>query len=241
MSSTLALRLAGPLQSWSASNRLMVRGTESFPTRSGVIGMLAAALGWRRDHDLGQLQGLRLGVRLDQQGVLLRDYHTVSGASWPTNRLPTADGKRRETGQSQVTQRWYLMNAAFLAVLEGEGSVLEMCDRALRTPVFPLFLGRKSCVPTVPITLGVSDASLMERLTGEPLLVAHHEVRGGQVAVVVDDPDGVETLQDDPITFDQRAVVRHRGRRVRRIMLSLPEVVEDDRRVHDPLTLLEED
>ena len=87
--SVLALRLAGPLQSWGASSRFTLRTTESAPTQSGVIGLLAAAAGIERGDDAGlaPLAALRFGVRIDQPGIRIRDFHTahhaVTGVSIP--------------------------------------------------------------------------------------------------------------------------------------------------------------
>ncbi len=70
--STLLLRLAGPLQAWGTESRFNTRQTGPLPSKSGVIGLLAAALGLSRDADLSALRELRFGVRTDQSGELLR-------------------------------------------------------------------------------------------------------------------------------------------------------------------------
>ena len=75
--STLLLRLAAPIQSWGNDSRFEVRRTGKEPTKSGVIGLLAAALGRSRADSLDDLCSLRFGVRVDQEGQLLRDFHTA--------------------------------------------------------------------------------------------------------------------------------------------------------------------
>lgn len=45
---TLLLRLAAPLQSWGSDSKFETRKTDREPTKSGVVGLLAAALGLRR-------------------------------------------------------------------------------------------------------------------------------------------------------------------------------------------------
>ena len=77
--STLLLRLAGPLQSWGTDSKFDVRRTGREPSKSGVIGMIAAALGISREDNerLYELARLRFGVRVDREGKLLRDYQTV--------------------------------------------------------------------------------------------------------------------------------------------------------------------
>lgn len=67
---TLLLRLAAPLQAWGADSKFETRKTGREPTKSGVIGLLAAALGLRRDEReaLLRLTGLRFGVRVEREG-----------------------------------------------------------------------------------------------------------------------------------------------------------------------------
>ena len=99
---TLLLRLAAPLQAWGADSKFETRKTGREPTKSGVIGLLAAALGLRRDEReaLLRLTGLRVGVRVEREGQLLVDYHTA---------------KTQDEKTSYVTYRHYLQDAVFLA------------------------------------------------------------------------------------------------------------------------------
>lgn len=117
---TLLLRLAAPLQSWGSDSKFETRKTDREPTKSGVVGLLAAALGLRRDdtEGLARLNGLRFAVRADQEGSLLVDFHTA---------------KSRDT--SYVTYRHYLQDAVFLAGLESEDeALLRELEAALRHP-----------------------------------------------------------------------------------------------------------
>ena len=92
---TLLLRLAGPMQSWGTDSRFTYRETRLEPSKSGVIGLLCAALGKPKNDpqkpeeadlpdcpSLSRLAGLEMGVRVDRPGVMLKDYHTVGGAHW---------------------------------------------------------------------------------------------------------------------------------------------------------------
>ncbi|MFE7429780.1 type I-E CRISPR-associated protein Cas5/CasD [Streptomyces sp. NPDC057545] len=79
----LLIRLAGPLQSWGIAGRFAHRDTHSRPTKSGVIGLCAAALGLDREEPLGELSEVRYGVRADRPGIRVRDYHTVGGGTFP--------------------------------------------------------------------------------------------------------------------------------------------------------------
>ena len=149
--STLLLRLAAPLQAWGTDSKFEVRRTNREPSKSGVIGLLAAALGLRRDADLSELSALRFGVRVDRNGEVIKDFHMA---------------KAEKT--SYLTYRYYLSDAIFLVGLESEDrSFLEQIERALRNPCFPLFLGRRSCPPTLPLVLGIREEALETALRGE--------------------------------------------------------------------------
>ncbi len=146
---TLLLRLAGPLQSWGTRSRFDERDTEMEPSKSGVLGLICAALGRDRGTPLDGLRRLRLGVRVDRQGVLRVDYQTAQD-------VLAADG--RKVHATAVSQRHYLADALFLVGLEGsDRSLLLTIDKALRNPRWPLFLGRKSYVPTRPVFLSLTD------------------------------------------------------------------------------------
>lgn len=149
--STLLLRLAAPLQAWGTDSKFEVRRTNREPSKSAVIGLLAAALGLRRDADLSKLSALRFGVRVDRNGEVIKDFHMA---------------KAEKT--SYLTYRYYLSDAIFLVGLESEDrSFLEQIERALRNPCFPLFLGRRSCPPTLPLVLGIREDALETALRGE--------------------------------------------------------------------------
>ena len=167
---TLLLRLAAPLQSWDSDSKFETRKTDREPTKSGVVGLLAAALGLRRDdtEGLARLNGLRFAVRADQEGSLLVDFHTA---------------KSRDT--SYVTYRHYLQDAVFLAGLEsGDEPLLRELEAALRHPVYPLYLGRRSCPPTLPLFLGIRAGKLLDTLRAEPLLVKQRN--GAPLRIVAD-------------------------------------------------------
>src|SRR5262249_18303649 len=142
--------LAAPMQAWGSSSRFAHRTTEVAPTKSGVIGMLAAARGIRRTEPITELLGLRFGVRIDQPGQVIRDFQT---ARPPGN------------AHSLLTYRFYLSDAIFLAAVSGDDeSLLRGLDEALRRPHFPLYLGRRSCPPAGPVSLGVQPGSVEQAL-----------------------------------------------------------------------------
>lgn len=247
----LALRLGGPLQAWGSSHRLdRHRRTERFPTKSAVVGLLAAALGRSRQEPIDDLVALRFGVRIDREGEQLRDYHTVSslfdehGHFAPgRGRLPMAAGGYRSAETStQVTERHYLADACFVAGVEGEPALLAALDEALMRPVFPLYLGRRSCPPDAPIRLGVHEGTLAEVLaTIEWQGGVRRRTTGATVRcqVVIDDPTGMYEQLDEVRNFDP--VSRSYGRRRVRhdhVELPNPHATSD---THDPMALLEGD
>lgn len=191
--STLLLRLAAPMQSWGMEAKFDRRTTERAPTKSGVTGLVAAALGRRRNESVDDLSALRFGVRIDREGVLLRDYHTA-----------------KSLRSAYVTNRYYLSDAMFLAGLEGEEALLRDIDAALRRPAFPLFLGRRSCPPAGKVSLGIREGlALEEALAREPMLAPPERMQPGRtarlriIAETADQEKKTYFIRDVPVSYDQ--------------------------------------
>ena len=170
---TLALCFDAPMQSWGIRSRGVIRDSTAEPTKSGVVGVLAAALGVERDDTtrIAELAALRLGVRVDREGALERDYHT-------TQNVPTTQGTGHRT---VVSERYYLANALFLVVLEGDGNTLERAHAALQRPRYPIFFGRKAYVPTRPLLFPGSapvPTPLDEVIATHPWLEPSETARG---------------------------------------------------------------
>lgn len=230
---SLLLRLAGPMQSWGVRSRFTVRATELAPTKSGVIGMLAAAVGRRRTDPIEDLLALRFGVRKDQPGTVIRDFHTAR----------TLDGKV----SMPLSERYYLADAVFLAGIEGDRGLLEGLDEALRRPAFPLYLGRRSCPPTYPVSLGLREDPLLDALRNEPWQASawfSDSRKCSFEAEIVIDQDAVPPesrgssvgARDVPVSFDPRR--RDYGfREVERLLVQVGVPGGD---THDPMAELEE-
>ena len=170
MPNTLFLRLEGPLQSWGERARWSIRDTAPEPTKSGVVGLLGCALGWESDDSLRELSdAIRIGVRCDRPGTVLVDYHTVSGG------VMSAEGKVKRNAtthepETVVSYRAYLCDASFLVAVESGLAWIERLEQALQAPVWPVYLGRKSCPPSRPVLEGVGDfPGLKEALSHWPL------------------------------------------------------------------------
>ncbi len=196
---TLLLRLVGPLQSWGTTSRFDQRDTGKEPSKSGVVGLLAAALGIDRENwvDLEPLAHLSMGVRHDRPGVPKRDYQTAQ-------QIISADGSKIH--ETAVTTRDYLADAAFLVGLEStERPLLESAQDALRNPVWPLALGRKSYVPSESVWIenGLQDAPLLDVLRHWPWIVARRrgEEYPKSLLVSFDSADGSGVLKmDQPLS-----------------------------------------
>jgi CRISPR system Cascade subunit CasD len=191
----LLLRLAGPLQAWGDSSRFTRRDTGRVPTKSGVLGLLAAAEGRRRTDEIEDLARLRFGVRVDQPGRLERDFQTAinwdSGSSMP------------------LSYRYYLADAVFVAAVEGDSSLVGALAGAIEDPIFPLYLGRRSCPTTGNVSLGVDERPMEDALRAQAWQASpwyqRKQSREVELELVVDaiegDSDPIETRRDVPSSF----------------------------------------
>lgn len=195
--STLLLKLAGVLQSWGVESKFETRRTLGFPTKSGVVGLLASALGYSREEPLDRLSALRFGIRVEREGELLRDYHIARG---------------KKDKDVYITERFYLADAVFLAGFESKDTAFinELAD-AVRTPAYPLYLGRRSCVPSMPLLLGIREMPLLETLQNEPLQLSEHRNYNfrdsdNRLHIITDseEPDPSSGFNDFPISFSRK-------------------------------------
>lgn len=261
-SSCLVLRLAGPMQSWGRTSQFNQRRTDLWPTKSGVLGLLAAAEGRRRKDPIEDLLHLQFGVRVDQAGTMLRDYHTVSDhrgrplLSANVNKQGSAEENTAKK-YTAVTQRYYLQDAVFVVAVNGEPSFLENLAGVMRRPAFPLALGRRACPPTQPLVIEPdSDGpgalwpySLEETLTRVPWMASRStrpRVEGEgmltvRLATVLDDDRGHDFVVDVPRSFD----LDHPGFDARRVRHGWVEIASGASAVettsswgHDPFALL---
>ena len=205
MPNTLFLRLEGPLQSWGERARWSVRDTAPEPTKSGIVGLLACALGLTGDADLRQLSAeIRLGVRCDRPGTLLVDYHTVGGG-YKKPQLLTAEGKPKiSSGRPHTEQTWrsYLCDASFLAAVRAGPELIARLAEAVQRPHWPVYLGRKSCPPSRPPFEGVGDyPSLEAALEAWPLRTTAPAEEAARVRAVLDCLPGVGTLRRDEVNL----------------------------------------
>lgn len=207
------------MQSWGTGSRFSARQTDLAPSKSGVIGLVAAAQGLRRTEPLTELVGLRFGVRADQPGRVLRDFQTA----------------RSDDGRSaSISQRYYLSDALFLAALESDDrALLENIQGHLRRPVFPLYLGRRSCPPNGPVPSEILEGGIEQVFDTIPWRAALAERQRQRdypqicLETRIDSlpgQQGATRQRDLPVTFDPERR-EHRWREVDfgQVWLSNPE------------------
>lgn len=153
---TILLKFAGPLQAWGTSSHFETRHTDFYPSKSAVIGIVAASLGYRRDENnkITRLNELDFAVRVDQQGTLLRDFHIAK--------------KYKDSGEMErnyVTNRYYLEDAVFVIALSHEDEqFLQEILEALKAPYFQTFMGRRALPLTADFILGETEVGALESL-----------------------------------------------------------------------------
>ena len=233
--STLLLRLKGPMQSWGISSKFDTRTTDRAPSKSAIIGMLAGALGRRRNEPVDDLNELKFGVRIDDEGQLMEDFQTAKAFNFAKNEFYK---------NPIVTHRSYLSDAAFLVGLEGDDGFIKQIQEALLHPYFPLFLGRRSCPPEGKVVLGIRDVALMDALQNEPWLneglKKEHKSSFQYILDALPNERENTILRDKPISFNQEK--RQFGFR-RVVEISSKTSVTDNPVVgteHDPFAQFEE-
>ncbi len=228
---TLLLRFSAPLQSWGSASVYDLRETDYMPTKSGVIGMLAAALGRRRNESLEDLVELKFGVRIDLPGTKLDDFHIT---------------QMGEKLNANLSHRVYLSDAIFLVGLEsGDFNFLQIIADALANPKFCIFLGRKSCPPTLPLVLGLQGKDLESALRGEEWLVPDWRKKSLfrfkkeiPLRIVIESLEGSAAKKDVPVSFSPM----RREYRYRRMKEAPAKIVTDEflpvLTEHDPMVEL---
>jgi CRISPR system Cascade subunit CasD len=204
---TLLMRMRAPMMSWGDHSRFTIRDSRREPTKSAVIGLLCAALGRPRWEPVQDLAALKMGVRINQEGVLQKDYHTVQDNM-------RDDGSKVNT---TLSDRYYIADADYLVGLEGDPELLSQLDAALQAPRWQLYLGRKSFIPSHPIQMGIVDLPLR-------LALQQADCQGTPVfplRLVLETTDGTDTRQDVPLNWQLRLF----GRRTVVTTYYSPEVV----------------
>lgn len=201
--------LDAPMQAWGHSSRFNRRTSASWPVKSGVVGMLCAAMGIERDNeeDIARLADLSMTVyTLHNGGQRLTDYHTVGGG-YDSNSHPHQffDSKN---GQSiaVLTDREYLLDCKFGVILTGDAETIEQCATAIQNPKWGVWFGRKCCLPAARIFEGIFDT---EEQAKERLLELAQQLDlklkpWRTITEAETFEDGTDSLMDIPLNFATR-------------------------------------
>lgn len=221
----LALYLRAPLQSWGASSQFGDRGTLDAPTRSGLLGLLAAACGVDKNDEaserawLARAAALSLSVFAFRRGDRMTDYHTVGARydkddPWQRRMIPLTAETGKPKNNATLTSRAYLADSVFGAILSGDDALVAEMAAALANPVWGVWLGRKSSIPTEPVLAGVFDSDEEAKTALAARFRASRERGGspgetpdGAVAFTVEETspaDADDTWLDIPVSFARR-------------------------------------
>ena len=201
---TLLLKLKGPMQSWGTSSRFETRMTDYYPSKSAVIGIIAASFGYKRDEDekIQRLNDLDFAVRIDQEGVLKKDYQTVI--------------KCKNNGvfeRNYVTNRYYMEDAVYVvAISHADEAWMDEIHDALRHPCFQPFMGRRSCPLPPDFIIDMVEDGVIEALETLEWQAApwyrkkHAQYRADIYADKDLIPDAPHSLRNDRVvSFSQKA------------------------------------
>lgn len=225
----LLLWLEAPLQAWGHDSKFGRRDSLDFPTKSGVLGLLCCARGaageqteWLQRWAGRDLQ-VTAYVPADRQGKplprlpLLRDFQMVGSGfddqdPWTSLLIPkTSEGKKAVGGGTKMTYRYYLQDMAYAVALQGPEAELQTLAEALQNPVWDLYLGRKTCVPTEFVFQGVHAG--LDQAMQRASELAEEKFRHAVFRVLQGEHEGeVLTLNDMPLQFGEHK--QYRDRRV---------------------------
>lgn len=202
---TILMKFRGPFQSYGTDSHFEIRHTDTHPSKGAVLGLVAAAMGIRREepNKLQELETLQLAVRVDQAGQRSKDYQIAAKYK-----------KNGDFDRNYVTNRYYLEDAVFLVALEGEDGLMERIYRALERPYFQLFYGRRSCPVNYDFLLGIYEKAAIEQLHEQSWMASEwYQKRRSKEREVRLDIYGDETClpagrkkslrRDQPVSFSQ--------------------------------------
>lgn len=159
---TILLKFSGPLQSWGTNSHFETRKTDLYPSKSAIIGLIAASLGYKRDETdkIKTLNSLDFAVRVDQVGNIIKDYH-IARAVKNNKELYTEDSIDR----TYVTNRYYLSDYIFTVALSHEdNNFIDNILTALKNPYFQPYMGRKSLPVNNDFIIGETSKNAIDSI-----------------------------------------------------------------------------
>ena len=191
------------MQSWGTSSHFETRNTDYYPSKSAVIGIIAASFGYRRDQEqkIKELNELDFALRVDQPGTLLRDYHIAK--------------KYKKTGEFErtyVTNRYYMEDAVFVvAISHANDRRVEEIYEALQHPYFSPFMGRRSCPVPLDFIIKMTEedaVTALEKLEWQAAEWYKKKYSDYRLEIYADKaliPQGIATMRKDyVISFSQK-------------------------------------
>ena len=179
MDDYLVFQLYAPLASWGGQAVGQERPSDDHPSRSALLGMLAAALGIRRNEETKHRalsDTCRFGIKLLAPGLALRDFHTISIPKGTNLNLHTRreevlcfEKQSKSEVKNQrpnpiVSSRTYRQDTLNIVTVTSDSPHygINNLTNALLKPIFPLYLGRKSCPPALPLNPKIISADNMK-------------------------------------------------------------------------------
>jgi len=231
--------LAAPLQSWGGQAYDNVRPTEMCPTRSGIVGLLAASLGLDKMR-CAEIEALNESVELVVCAPFGSEPHVHKNFQTVGNVRTTLTGSDPGKTKTEMTYRYYLAGARFeVLVFEKEGGKygLDRIAEALRRPAYMLWLGRKDCLPAEPVYGGIVEGSSVERMAlvcacGFGVVYSERELEATELEC-----DGEMYIRDDK-WYDSRGRAYYYSRKVLRYRVRTSDSTTDteddaDERIYD--------
>ena len=180
MSKFIALWLSAPMMSWGASTRSKYRDTHEFPTISAINGILRASNGVTRDapftNEVVSLSSFAFSKTQHIQQMI--DYQNV-GAAYTDKKYFALNSEGKPNNSNTQTYRSFLTDVKYGVIVEVND---EYNENNLETPLFPIFIGRKRCMPDDKLFIGSfktkADAihSIMEKQSDLKLIRSESSV-----------------------------------------------------------------
>lgn len=220
---TITIRLTAPLQSYGNQASFNQRTSADYPSKSAIIGMIAAALGYRRDDSrISQLNDLLFAVRVEQSGDMMTEFQTVE---YHKSSTKTA---------RKLTYREFIQDAVFMVAIGSENDKkIEEIFEALKHPKFQLYLGRRSNPPAGPLKIDIYEEQnplqVLEKLPWQASNWYQRKLRSSKflTRIIADarlDPEKSVTMSKDKVgSFDQKdRYYQYRPIVIKKIDLSNP-------------------
>lgn len=178
---TLTFTLTAPTMRFSAQQTYNNKPTLPYPTKSSIVGLVAASLGRRRGENIDDLANMRMGVAVLNKPHTFIDFQTMGYANMTqTTRMP-------------IQRKQYLSDCKFQIALESDNeSLLESIARSFTNPAFPLFCGARDCIVTEPISGTINEGTIEDNIE-----------RG--IETYIETNIGARYAPDTAIVYDQPA------------------------------------